>query len=295
MTRLPGPLARGAFACALAGALLLALAASSHAATTTLGQEGGLKYVRAQTTVAATGATRAGAYTEVRCGRRPWKTTGGGAALSGDAGASFLSQIQTGSRATTGAAWHALQPQRKLSVYGICSKSKAVSWAGQLQTFPPAPSTLGASITCAEVHVLGGGVFANHEDSYINTTMPMDAGDPDSSPDDGWRAFDALLAGTSAPMIVYDICRTGPPPVYRSASRQLDPGEALTLRARCNAGHVTGGGAYVSGLADDAHMAVSRPIDGGDRGRVPDDGWEATVSNDSAAPETATVHAICIG
>jgi hypothetical protein len=58
---------------------------------------------------------------------------------------------------------------------------------------------------------------------------------------------------------------------------------------------VTGGGAYVSGPADTAHMAVSRPIDGGDGDRVPDDGWEATVSSDGALPQTATVHAICIG
>ncbi len=209
--------------------------------------------------------------------------------------ASFLSQVGVGGREVDGGAWHALQPERQLSVYGICSKSKAVKSSAHIENFAPAPSTLGAAVSCAAGHVLGGGAFAPISDSYFDTTISTDGPDADSIPDDGWRTLDALLDGSSALLIVYDVCRTGPAPKYRGETAQVASGDQRTLRARCNGGHVTGGGVSVTGPADEAHIAVSRPIDGGDRGRVPDDGWQATVFNDGSVTKTATVRAICTG
>jgi hypothetical protein len=45
----------------------------------------------------------------------------------------------------------------------------------------------------------------------------------------------------------------------------------------------------------DGHTSASRPIDGPDADHIPDDGWLATVSNDSGSAETAKVMAICVG
>lgn len=292
-SRLTRPAARTGLAWVLTGVLFLALAASSPAATVTLGKAGELKYVQAQTSVPATASTRASAHAEARCGAPMWKATGGGAALPGDVAASFLSQVGVGGREVDGGAWHVLQPERQLSVYGICSKSKAVKSSAHIENFLPAPSTLGASVSCAAGHVLGGGAVAPISDSYFDTTISTDGPDADSIPDDGWRTLDTLLDGGGALLIVQDVCRTGPAPKYRGETEQVASGDQRTLRARCNGGHVMGGGVSVTGPADEAHIAVSRPIDGGDADLVPDDGWQATVFNDGPVTETAAVRAIC--
>lgn len=294
-TRFAGPVRRVALVGALAGGLLLALAGSSEAATETLGKAGGLKYVRAEATVPATVGTRAGGFAVADCGAA-WTATGGGAALVGDAGVSFLSEIRLVDHLVEAGAWHAVQPERMLSAYGICSRRAAVANDVHTGNFAPAPSTLGFGFSCAEGHVLGGGVEGSPSlDSHVSSAVPIDGPDPDSVPDDGWRGSGALLEGTNGELYVYQACATGPRPAYRSAKAQVAPIDQRTVTVRCKRDeHVSGGGAYVSGPADDTHMAASRPIDGGDLDQVPDDGWRATVSNDGAVFQTAAVKAICV-
>jgi hypothetical protein len=286
---------RGVLAGVLAGAALLALPAPSPAATITLGKAGGLKYVRGETTVAAASGTKTTATTKAGCGRR-WRTGSVGAAITGDAGVSALSQLKPDTRATYGGGFHAAQPDQTLYAYAVCTKSDGISSNAQVQQFAPAPAALGVTSNCTEGHVIGGGAIATAplDESFVNTTMPVDGTDADEIPDDGWRAFQQLLDGTGVNGVVYDICRKGPAPRYRSASEEVDAFAPLTLKARCNGGHVIGGGVFVSGPADDAHVVASVPYDSADPDLVPDDAWFATVANRSPAPLQATVHAICV-
>ena len=56
---------------------------------------------------------------------------------------------------------------------------------------------------------------------------------------------------------------------------------------------VLGGGVRASGPGDASHVTKSRPIDTGDAGTVPDDGWRGAITNTSDQDLTMTVYAVC--
>jgi hypothetical protein len=158
MTRLPRALARAVLACATVGAFALGVAGPSQAATTqTLGTVGGLKYVRADGTLPQTVGTRTGDFVQAYCGS-VWTATGAGVAVGGDPSVSFLSATDVGKYGVYGGGWHALQPDQKLSVYGICAKTATVTADTRYANFPTPPSSVGFTTGCAAGHVLGGGV-----------------------------------------------------------------------------------------------------------------------------------------
>lgn len=295
--RLPRALLRAALGCVSLGAVLFGLVGPSHAATNqTLGTVAGLKYVRADSTLPQTVGTRTGDYINAYCGS-DWTATGGGVALAGDPGVSFVSNTDVDDYGVYGGGWHALQPDRKLSVYGICSKSPAVTTDQRFADFPSPPSAVGFTAGCASGHVLGGGVDTPYLHAHVSVTVPADGPDADKVPDDGWRGAGALIDVPNSPILLINYaCTTGPQPAYRSTTTTVPPDSQRTLKIACtSAQHVSGGGASVTGPADQAHLAVSRPFDGVDADQVPDDGWLATVSNDGTAPQTARVSAVCVG
>jgi hypothetical protein len=288
--------ARAALLCAVVGTGLYVAAAPSSATATTLGKVGGLKYVEADAPLAgAPNTTRTTTTATARCGRERTATAAGGS-ITGSAVASALSKLEPDSHAALGAGWHVLQPDATLQIFAVCAKKQTISPNVDIQTFPTAPSDLGLTSECAEGHVVGGGVYANTstDATFINTTMPVDAGDAGAAPDDGWRAFQHLFNGTGVSMVVHAKCRKGPTPAYRTLSAPVPAHQPVTLTIHCNGGHVIGGGALISGPAGDAHIAASMPIDLQDADSVPDDGWRETVSNDSSNDLTTTVHAICV-
>jgi len=296
-TRLPRVLARAALACVTVGAFALSLAGSSQAATTqTLGTVGGLKYVRADGTLPQTVGTRTGDYLNAYCGS-VWTATGGGVAAGGDPGATFMSALDVGKYGVYGGAWHAVQPDRSMSLYGICAKTGTVTADTRYTNFPAPPSTAGFKVGCAAGHVLGGGVEGPYLDSHVGASVPIDGSDADKVPDDGWRGSSSLLTGSSKIMLIHYVCATGPTPTYRTTKTQVPAGYDSTLKVGCkNSQHVTGGGTIISGPVSDSHVSVSRPIDGPDADHIPDDGWLAKVSNDGGGPTyTAKLAAVCVG
>lgn len=295
--RLPRVLARAVLACMTVGAFALSLAGASQAATTqTLGTVGGLKYVRANGTLPQTVATRTGDFVQAYCGS-VWTATGGGVAVGGDAPDSFVSALDVGKYGVYGGAWHALQPDRNMSVYGICAKTASVTADTRYTNFPAPPSTAGFQVGCAAGHVLGGGVEGPYLDSHVGASVPVDGSDADKVPDDGWRGSSAVLTGSSPLMLIHYVCAMGPTPAYRTVKTQVPGGYQRTLKVGCKGSqHVTGGGTIISGPVSDSHVTVSRPIDGPDADHVPDDGWLASVSHDSGSPiVTAKLAAVCIG
>jgi hypothetical protein len=291
-----GGLARGG---AILGAAIAcaAVAPAASATTDVLGKVGGLKYVRASDTVAAASMSPTARTVRARCGAREWETTGGGVALEGTARTSYLSQSSDFVNSWYGTGWHLSQAARKLSTYGICSKSTAITHDTHVNSFPSAPPTSVASGVnlCAQGHVLGGGTLATTGPAkrFINTTNPYDsASDADDIPDDGWQVYMAVLDGSGS-ILVYNICRKAAP-VYRSVQGSVDDNHSLTVSARCPSGHVAGGGVYETGNAQAGHVVATRPIDTGDADKIPDDGWSGKVYNETGITQTVTATAICI-
>jgi hypothetical protein len=287
--------ARTALLCALAGTGLFAAGVASSATATTIGKAGGLKYVRAEAPLGAASSMRTSASAAARCGRE-WTATAVGGSISGSALASALSQLKPEKHTARAAGWHVIQPAGTLQVFGVCAKKRTISWDAEVQAFSSAPSSLGVTSDCTKGHVVGGGVFATapFDAASINTTMPVDGGDGGASPDDGWRASQRLFTGSGASMVVYSECRKGSAPAYRKLSAPLYEDQAVTLTTACEGGHVIGGGALASGPIADSHIAASLPIDLQDADSVPDDGWRATVANNSSTNQTTTVYAICV-
>jgi hypothetical protein len=290
-----GGVARGGAVIGVAIAFALVVPAAS-ASTTTLGKVGGLKYVRASDTVAAASMSATAKTVRARCGASPWRTTGGGAALEGTARSSYLSLSEDNINSWYGTGWHVAQAARKLSTYGVCSKSTAITHDTHVESFPPTPPTSVASGVnlCAQGHVLGGGTLATigPAKGFINTTNPYDSADADDIPDDGWQAYMAVLDGSGS-ILVYNICRKAAP-AYRSVQGSVDNKHSLTVNAKCTSGHVAGGGVYETGSAKAGHVLTTRPIDTGDADKIPDDGWSAKVYNETGITQTVTVTAICI-
>lgn len=67
---------------------------------------------------------------------------------------------------------------------------------------------------------------------------------------------------------------------------------ALALCAKRE--HVVGGGVSGPGAQSDVVVVGSQPVDSGDGGDAPDDGWYGFVENDAAQARSFQVYAICL-
>ena len=75
---------------------------------------------------------------------------------------------------------------------------------------------------------------------------------------------------------------------------QVPSGETDYQQIKCpRHSVVTGGGVYISGSSLDAHVNTTFPLDSGDRGATPEDGWAGHIGNDTGTPKEETVYAIC--
>jgi len=155
------------------------------------------------------------------------------------------------------------------------------------------PGTPKATAKCPAGKHVSGGAFVVYEPENTGTfdysaSMPVDRGDADSAPDDGWRVratpIDEPTGVASTAMCADGHSR------YRDKQEPVDPGFPV-LRVSCGQGwHVTGGGASVS--PDVNHVVWSHPYDSGDPGGLPDDGWRAMLYVDELNQEP-TVYAVC--
>jgi hypothetical protein len=81
---------------------------------------------------------------------------------------------------------------------------------------------------------------------------------------------------------------------YVSVSRLVHSDGQVSVK--CPPGtHVYGGGAVTRGPSNHAWIAHTRPIDSGDPGDVPDDGWSANVHDFASGSHAVTITAICGG
>jgi hypothetical protein len=150
------------------------------------------------------------------------------------------------------------------------------------------PATI--DVRCGpDTHATGGGFGGGMAGAAASVLTPLDTGDRDRRPDDGWRA--RLTGGSTDTVAAYLTCTSGKTSYAHSAVLRLAAGGVATGTAKCPPGtHVTGGGALA---APRAEIHSSYPIDGDDKGNKPDDGWRLRVESGAGGPTKFHVDAVC--
>jgi hypothetical protein len=266
------------------------------ASAVTLGQAGGLKYVRTSTSVPPGFDDR-----NARCGGA-WHVFGGGAELSGPTISGQLESTSPfdGNDANShpddgwlGEASNLGSVPLTLKTYAICSHTNPDYGQATSQTFA-VDSISGASTSCEGPQLaVGGGIRSLTEpgNAHLVHTLPSpelteweggvyaDAGPPDS----GFRT--------------HLICAGGVDVSFVSEEEEIEAGPgSLTASADCPGGtHVTGGGASIEATianSENSWINTSRPFDDNDAGHVPDDGWTARAQLGAGA-NGASAYAVC--
>jgi hypothetical protein len=267
-----------------------------------IGKTGGLKYIKDP---APFDPGNSGyASDAIFCGNR--HVTGGGASLTGSTASKFIET--TLPRDFFGDAddvhddsWDASgygDDGKRLTAFGICKRGGKLRY--RYKDVPDSPTgNRSAKVSCggAGYHAVGGGSLIAPTESWLNSSHPYDGSDPNKRPDDGWttKVFDPV--GGIGGYVMEAICqRHGDLAYVRQRAGAVDAGDAASPTAACaRKAHVLGGGLKLGGPANQARAAGSYPIDRGDDGKVPDDGWRAVGYNLAGEPKAVTSYAICEG
>jgi hypothetical protein len=288
--------------CALA--FSFSLAADSAQADTTEGTAGGLTYVFDQVT--NFGPTNS-ASVDALC---PSGThvLGGGAQLG--TGASTYESIwlntsqpfdwtdpdhkpDDGWRADV---WDGSSSQASVLVYAICTEDQPVY---RLDDTTATAGHVGVAKALCPSHtrLASGGDFVggNIDEGHLNSSYPVDGGDPDSKPDDGWRTRGYNRSGADKVVDAHAICaRTGHFRYVSSGSFTLNPTTGTGVAQSCPAStHAVGGGVQITGAPADAHIFTMLSADDMSDGDIaPDDLWNYGVFN-TGTTKSYGLFAIC--
>jgi hypothetical protein len=233
--------------------LLVAVAsavAAAAALAVNLGDAGGVSY-RYHASHAAAGHT-ADSVAACPRGKSP---TGGGYALS--SGMGFNQYEVAASKPFDGGdndhkpddGWEVRgqQPDHgaTASSYAICAAGRHLYVAKAAQ----AEDLSRARVKCPgrASHVIGGGgTLGKPASSTLIASFPIDTGDQDTKPDDGWEAWG--YAPVDDKLRAFAVC-SHHKPAYHVATETLDPGSGSRVSAECGDGHHLLG---VGGRADSA-------------------------------------------
>jgi hypothetical protein len=272
-----------------------------------VGTAGGIKYVKDSAAFDPSNSNFASDAIWCGSGRR---VTGGGAKLGGDAAAKFLEaslprDVYLGYGDADDVhddSWDASgygPDGESVTAFGICLRPADFD-AGLKYVYRDVPDSSNgnrsAKVACGGgYHAVGGGGLIAPSESWINSSYPVDGGDPGRTPDDGWkvRVFDPV--GGIGGFVIEVVCMRGANLRYvRENANGAAAGEWASPRAKCGQRHVVGGGVKVAGPPDLGRVASTYPFDGADAKQVPDDGWRATGYNVSGLPKRVTTYAICL-
>ena len=158
------------------------------------------------------------------------------------------------------------------------------------------PDSVELDVSCpASKHASGSGFgTVSTVAGPVDRSVPVDGGDQDSRPDDGWellrRDEPGFPAGTS---IVHAMCDSKTR-TYRTRTLPAPDGETRTAKVKCpRSQHVSGGGAALLGQPIYGEIESTYPFDSGDRGGKPDDGWAVRFSNLDHSPHQMKAFAVC--
>ncbi len=139
--------------------------------------------------------------------------------------------------------------------------------------------------------VVGGGVTVTGGNTFtrVASNGPIDGGDRNRTPDDGWEGSIANRTPDARRMTTFAICATTGRYRYINSTQKTMPNTFGQETALCPAGMViVGGGGVVRGAGVKTHRYEDRPT-------AAPDGWRVSVRNDSAKALTLRTTAICSG
>jgi hypothetical protein len=243
--------------------------------------------------------------TEVGCGGPEWHLLGGGSASGGPVTQAWQSaarpddfndvdMLGDDGWYTSG---HGTAPA-EFTGYSICIRDADIRY--RMKTVTASVSSLRTgSVSCGGPawHVTTGSAFIATSGSWVNSSFPMDDGDPKGTLDDGWTGSVYDSIGGAGGFYVHAVCARGltlryvkRPPIKVSA------GGAVARKVACRPQeHAVGGGARVTGPANRSRLVSTFPYDAGDPDGIPDDGWQSRVYGISGADKKVTSFAICLG
>jgi hypothetical protein len=169
------------------------------------------------------------------------------------------------------------------SAYAICKQSGPVKYRVKNVTGVPPSDSKTATVKCPDgTRVAGGGLFVGGviAEGYVNRTYPIDGGDQDTKPDDGWRGRGYNLATGDTNVRAHVTC----------IDARLHYALNLGSFTDCPDGtHATGGGAAIAGSAASSWLNTLYPF--AEVTNPPDDGFVNLFKAPAGA--LATGYAIC--
>lgn len=171
-----------------------------------------------------------------------------------------------------------------------------VNYSGNSSSAPIVPNgvEIGPDAECASgTRLVGGGVEIGGDfaESQFTRSAP---GDESLASGQSWVTVWANLAGSGKTASVTAACMDREVRRVRE-TKTVEAGGAAAVKVSCPAGtQVSGGGGFIEADEFQSYLNSSYPIDGGDRGSRPDDGWKVRVRNSPAGSGKATVEARCV-
>ena len=147
----------------------------------------------------------------------------------------------------------------------------------------------------ASTNLTGGGFDPVDGSPFgaINSAAPLDDGDADEDPDDGWAAHMVNASNDPAFAEAFVMCTTGRSVVRTSKPRTAKPDKSASAKVACpKSKWLTGGGVFAEGPIGAGWLSGSIGYDGRDRGGAPD-GWRGRFFNTSDNPHQVRAYAVC--
>lgn len=267
-----------------------------------LGKAGGVRYASDSTPYAMSGYGEV----DVGCGGTRWHLLGGGTRADGPFAQAWLGSNRpldhddvdlAGDDGWKGAGYGPASADG-LTGYSACVRDRAVRYR-RVEVADDATADRTGTIDCGgdRWHLVSGSATIAPSGSWTHSSYPVDGDDPDRAPDDIWtaRVYDAVdgIGGFAA----YAVCVKGTDVRYvKPAVVTIAAGASVRRSAPCrNDEHVVGGGARLSGPAEEARLVASVPYDDGDADVAPDDGWRVEADNLAGDGKALRAFAICLG
>ena len=274
------------------------LVAATPASAEELGEAGGFIYAKKEKTLQGSPSEQVADVT-AKCPQGSVHTGGGGTVTGKPAGTTLASSGTAADKQWFVEGWHTgiNLKNETLTAWVVCSeKTGKITHETDSLSVGAGPAGANETADCIDSHAVGGGarLIGPTEDWSFNSTGPVDAGDVDEEPDDGWVTWVEHRSGPPANMIADVICMAGKLPTYRQKQTETDDSKVTETVFCPKDESATGGGAFASGATDESHITSTAPIDSKkDNDKVPDDGWKAKFFNDDGSEQTFTASVVC--
>ena len=244
----------------IAAGTMAAQSALGGAARSALGGEERLRYpsdsvvIRPESTFGTVGGLRGEEYRYRRRGRRwsRWRPRDRAQLHGSSARHSLGGDINNSSSRNV-----------RATVTAICAGSGRYEQAATGATIDGDSFAVAQANCPAETQVVGGGVNALDSGNVeVTGSFPIDRGDGDERPDDGWRAKVTNENAEPVSMETVAICARRGRLTYPTEARTLPEDTERTARARCrSSAQVIGGGLNVPGSDPGYEGSESYPFD----------------------------------